>query len=163
MTAFLKRGSISAALLLGMVAVTSLGASGAAEAATSTSASIKTAVAADSDCVAWEACIYYNSSDYGWGAYLITSGDTERANFYGISDYAGYTFKAGVHGSAGAGQPVKNNASGVANHYPSTGTIRIYFNSGYSCAIDCQDIGGGQSVNLKASMKNQNASGRIIS
>ncbi|WEV27706.1 peptidase inhibitor family I36 protein [Streptomyces sp. 71268] len=90
-------------------------------------------------------CLYYNS-------------DLKGAMFkhrYNISNYAGYVFTASDAGSAGAGQPVKNNAASATNWEQGNG-IRIYVNSNY--IGDWDGVPAWTWVNLSAT-KNNNASG----
>ncbi|MFE6775475.1 peptidase inhibitor family I36 protein [Streptomyces sp. NPDC057702] len=91
-------------------------------------------------------CLYYNS-------------DLKGAMFkhrYNIPNYAGYVFTASDAGSAGAGQPVKNNAASVTNWDRGNG-IRIYVNSNYDGKWD--GVPAWTSRNLDVT-KNNNASGR---
>lgn len=104
------------------------------------------------DCTAGFVCLYYNSSAYGWGAVFATAAP--------ISDYKNWQFYAGKNGSAGAGLSVKNHAASVDSWGNST--FRIYYNSGYSCAVACQDIPAQGSADLNSSLKNNNASGKFL-
>ncbi|MFI9789085.1 hypothetical protein ACIHEI_37055 [Kitasatospora sp. NPDC051984] len=101
------------------------------------------------DCSANNACLYYNSSAYGYGAYY--------EQVYNTPDYAGLTFRAGHNGSSGAGVAVKNHAAAVDNRYGVSFTV--YYNSNYNCSVACQVIPANARVDLNASVKNNNASG----
>ncbi|MFG2692726.1 hypothetical protein [Kitasatospora sp. NPDC048407] len=101
------------------------------------------------DCSNYNACLYYNSAAYGYGAYY-----EQQPN---IPDYAGLTFRAGNNGSSGAGVAVKNHAAAVDNRW--IGNFTIYYNSNYNCSVACQTIGANTRVDLNASVKNNNASG----
>ncbi|MFJ6655929.1 hypothetical protein ACIQNG_06115 [Streptomyces sp. NPDC091377] len=120
--------------------------------ATATPATADGNTAFETDCSPGEVCLHYNSSAYGYGAVLVQYG------WY--SDYAGYTFRAGKNGSAGAGVDVKNNAAAVDSFTGST--FRVFYNSGYNCNVACQDIPPYYTRDLNSTMKNQNASGRTI-
>lgn len=104
------------------------------------------------DCLFDQVCLHYNSSSYGYGAYYAQGGN--------IADYSGRSFKSGVNGSAGAGVSVKNNAAAVDNR----GTPRnfyLYYNSNYDCSVACVTVSPGHVINLSATMKNNNASGKL--
>ncbi|MBC3985634.1 peptidase inhibitor family I36 protein [Streptomyces sp. AC536] len=91
-------------------------------------------------------CLYYNS-------------DLKGAMFqhrYNISNYAGYVFTASDAGSAGAGQPVKNNVASADNADAGNG-IRIYVNSNY--VGDWDGVPPWTWRNLDVA-KNNNASGK---
>ncbi|MEV7979386.1 hypothetical protein [Streptomyces sp. NPDC086519] len=103
------------------------------------------------DCSSGQVCLYYNSSAYGYGAVYKQSAD--------ISDYAGYTFKAGNNGSAGAGLSVKNHAAAVDSWY--NGLFVIYYNSNYGCSVECFLVGANKTLDLSSQIKNNNASGRF--
>lgn len=115
-------------------------------------ASAAPAAAPARDCSSGFACLYYNSSSNGYGAVFATAAN--------ISDYNIWYFSAGKNGSSGAGVVVKNNAAYVDNR--SDQTYRVYYNSGYSCAVACQDIPAEGGANLNASLKNNNASGKFL-
>ncbi|MFC7218658.1 hypothetical protein ACFQLX_10835 [Streptomyces polyrhachis] len=99
-----------------------------------------------------EACLYYNSSTYGFGAYFKQTWD--------VSSYAGFYFKSGAKGGAGAGVEVKNNAAAVDNNTPAR--FRVYYNSNWSCSFACQTFNEYSWGNLNPTMKNNNASGRVV-
>ncbi|MGY0487265.1 hypothetical protein [Streptomyces sp. WG-D5] len=99
-------------------------------------------------CTSGYACLYYNSN-YSGAFYR---------QYFDISNYAGYYFSASAAGSAGAGQPVKNNTASVDNWDFYNG-IRIYYNSGFTGAS--QSIGAGGQANLNTTLKNENASGKF--
>lgn len=103
------------------------------------------AAAQDGVCQAGEFCLYYNSYQQG-----------SVSDFTGsISDYGTtYVFKGP---GAGQGSRVKNSAASVWNR--TFGSVRVYYNSGYSGAS--QAIAPGAKANLNSTLKNQNASHRI--
>jgi len=96
----------------------------------------------DGVCQSGEFCLYYNSYQQG-----------SVSDFAGsISDYGStYVFKGP---GAGQGTRVKNEAASVWNR--TFGSVRVYYNSGYSGAN--QAIAPGAKVNLNSTLKNQNAS-----
>lgn len=100
-----------------------------------------------------QVCLYYNSSTYGYGAVFKQTGP--------ISNYQGYYFSAGNNGSAGAGTQVKNNAAAVDNSWDGY-FFRIYYNSNYDCSYACQTTDPFNQADLTSTMKNNNASGRIV-
>ncbi|WP_035849584.1 hypothetical protein [Kitasatospora azatica] len=115
--------------------------------ATATSAS-----AINYDCSSGTVCLYYNSSSHGYGA--VFQQYVDIANY---SSPYNFTFSAGNNGSAGAGVSVKNNAAAVDSWY--SGNFVVYYNSNYSCSFACQTIPSMATVDLSATMKNNNASG----
>ncbi|MCU7820329.1 hypothetical protein [Kitasatospora sp. DSM 101779] len=104
------------------------------------------------DCTYGQVCLYYNSSSYGYGAVYIQTGD--------VSNYAGKYFSGGANGSSGSGVEVKNHAASVDSWIASN--FRVYYNSGYDCSVACQTVAPYASVNLNSSLKNNNASGRVV-
>ncbi|MFE2041973.1 hypothetical protein ACFXAZ_13780 [Streptomyces sp. NPDC059477] len=110
------------------------------------------AAAIEYDCGSGEVCLYYNSSDYGYGAVYV--------QYARIPDYAGFYFSTGRNGSSGAGREVKNQAAAV-DSWIST-KFRVYYNSNYNCTVACQDIPAYGTRDLNSSLKNQNASGKDI-
>jgi hypothetical protein len=104
------------------------------------------------DCGEGEVCLYYNSSSYGYGAVYV--------QYDKVRDYAGRYFSSGRNGSAGAGVEVKNHAAAVDSWISSN--FRVYYNSGYSCAVACQTISPYATVDLNSTLKNNNASGQNV-
>lgn len=96
----------------------------------------------DGVCQSGEFCLYYNSYQQG-----------SVSDFAGsISDYGStYVFKGP---GAGQGTRVKNGAASVWNR--TFGSVRVYYNSGYSGAS--QAIAPGGKLNLNSTLKNENAS-----
>ncbi|MDH6120700.1 hypothetical protein [Kitasatospora sp. GAS204B] len=136
------RKLLAAAALAGTVATGALATAGTASAST-----------IQYDCNSSQAmvCLYYNSSNYGYGAYFEQTGN--------ISDYGTNTkFVAGHNGSSGAGTLVKNHAAAVDSWY--SGTFTVYYNSGYeNCSYACQPIPAWQTVDLNTTLKNNDAAG----
>ncbi|WP_329453969.1 hypothetical protein [Streptomyces sp. NBC_01497] len=110
-------------------------------------------------------CIYYHSQEYA----VTHTASNGRADYgaefetaANISNYgSGWQFYAGYYGGEGAGLSVKNNAAFVDN-WNETQTYRVYYNSGYSCSVACQDFGPGRFGDLNAKMQNNNASGKFL-
>lgn len=116
----------------------------------------------------------YNSGGNGWWS---SSCFISNIN---ISNYAGYYAGDGINvhyvfdsrslqyslnygtsscqSSSGKGQQVKNNAAAVGNNL--TADVRVYYNSGYSGPSDT--IGAGNNRNLSSTLKNDNASQKIL-
>ncbi|MFJ5921399.1 hypothetical protein ACIQF6_02205 [Kitasatospora sp. NPDC092948] len=94
-------------------------------------------------------CLYYNSSGNGYNAVFMQTGN--------ISDYANSYFQSSRNGGTGSGTSVKNNAAAVDSWY--SGTFIVYYNSGYNCAVACQNIPAWSTVDLNSALKNNNASG----
>ncbi len=107
------------------------------------------AAARDGICQSGEFCLYYNSDHAG-----SVSDFTGSIDDYGASQPACYEFKGA---GAGQGQCVKNNAASVWNR--TGGQVTVFYNSGY--AGDSQTFSAGAKVNLKAALKNDNASHRF--
>jgi len=97
-------------------------------------------------CETGEFCYYYNSNNKG-----SVSDFTGSVANYGTKQPSCYDFKGA---GAGKGKCIKNEAASVWNR--SGKTVRVYFNSNYGGAY--QDFKPGAKGNLKASLKNQNAS-----
>ncbi|GAA3212117.1 peptidase inhibitor family I36 protein [Actinocorallia longicatena] len=97
-------------------------------------------------CQTGEFCYYFNSNTKG-----SVSDFTGSVGDYGTKQPGCFDFKGK---GAGKGKCIKNAAASVWNR--STKTVRVYFNSGYSGTY--QDFKAGAKGNLKASLKNQNAS-----
>ncbi|MEV6211191.1 hypothetical protein [Kitasatospora sp. NPDC051914] len=133
------RKLISAVVVAGAVATAGLATAGEASAFTA-------------DCKGGQVCLYYNSSDYGYGAVYIENTS--------IENYAGLTFKAGKNGSSGAGVAVKNHAAAVDNHW--YGTFNVFYNSGWDCSVACQAIPMNTRRDLNSKLKNNNASGEFV-
>ena len=102
-------------------------------------------------CEAGEFCYYYNSNNKG-----SVSDFTGSVANYGTKQPSCYDFKGA---GAGKGKCIKNEAASVWNR--SGKTVRVYFNSNYGGAY--QDFKPGAKGNLKASLKNQNASHKFVS
>lgn len=115
---------------------------------------VTAAPASAGDCTGLRmACIYFNSSSSGYGAYYRHQDD--------VSDYGSVLFRAGDMGSSGAGVVVKNNGAAIEN--ASLYSFRVYFNSGYNCSVDCQTFAASSGFsNFKAGIKNDNASGKYL-
>ena len=107
------------------------------------------AAARDGVCDSGEFCLYFNSNQQG----SLSDFDTSVAD-YGASQPSCYDFK-----SAGNGQGVcvKNNAASVWNRTDSS--VTVYFNSGFGGTS--QTFAAGAKDNLKAGLKNENASHRL--
>ncbi|GAA3212123.1 SpoIID/LytB domain-containing protein [Actinocorallia longicatena] len=120
---------------------------GAALAATATPAS---AAARNGVCQTGEFCYYFNSNTKG-----SVSDFTGSVGDYAAKQPSCYDFKGK---GAGKGTCVKNHAASVWNR--STKTVRVYFNSNYKGTY--QDFKPGAKGNLKAALKNQNASHKFL-
>ncbi|GAA1661505.1 hypothetical protein GCM10009733_068990 [Nonomuraea maheshkhaliensis] len=108
------------------------------------------AAARDGVCQSGEFCYYFNSNNKGSVSDFTTSVanyDTKQPTCY---DYKGP--------GAGKGKCIKNAAASAWNR--SGKTVRVYFNSGYSGTY--QDFAPGAKANLKAALKNQNASHQFV-
>lgn len=103
----------------------------------------------DGSCETGEFCLYYNSDNAG-----SVSDFAGSVADYGDSKPSCYDFK-----SAGNGQGVcvKNNAASVWNK--TSKAVTVFYNSGYGGAK--QTFAAGAKGNLKAELKNENASHRI--
>lgn len=100
-------------------------------------------------CEAGEFCLYYNSNHAG-----SVSDFTTSIPDYGATQPDCYEFKGA---GAGQGQCVKNNAASAWNR--TSGSVTVYFNSGYGGAS--QTFAAGAKVNLNATLKNENASHKL--
>lgn len=109
-----------------------------------TAPAAQAATAQNGVCESGEFCLYYNS-DHGGSLSDFTGS---------ISDYGSYTFKSG---GSGQGQNVKNNAASVWNR--TSAVVTVFYKSGYAGAID--SISTGSKVNLKSTLKNENAGHRF--
>ncbi len=107
------------------------------------------ATARNGVCESGEFCLYFNSDQQG----SVSDFDTSISD-YGDSQPSCYDFKSSGNGQ---GVCVKNNAAAVWNRMGST--VTVFFNSGYGGTS--QAIGAGAKANLKAGLKNENASHRI--
>ena len=107
------------------------------------------AAARDGICQSGEFCLYYNSDQAGSVSDFTTSIDD-----YGATQPECYEFKGA---GAGQGLCVKNEAASVWNR--TSGSVTVFYNSGY--AGDSQTFAGGTKANLKATLKNENASHRF--
>ncbi|WP_313887692.1 peptidase inhibitor family I36 protein [Lentzea alba] len=107
------------------------------------------ATARNGVCESGEFCLYYNSDQQG----SLSDFDTSISD-YGDSQPSCYDFK-----SAGNGQGVcvKNNAASVWNRTSSS--VTVYFNSGFGGTN--QAFAAGAKDDLKAGLKNENASHRL--
>jgi hypothetical protein len=108
------------------------------------------AASRDGVCDTGEFCYYYNSGEAG-----SISDFTGSIADYGTTQPSCYDFKGP---GLGKGKCVKNNAASVWNR--SSKTVTVYYNSGYGG--DSQDFAPGAKGNLKAALKNQNASHKFI-
>jgi murein DD-endopeptidase MepM/ murein hydrolase activator NlpD len=97
-------------------------------------------------CETGEFCYYFNSNNKG-----SVSDFTGSVADYATTQPTCFDFKGA---GAGKGKCVKNSAASVWNR--SGKTVRVYFNSGYTGPS--QDFKAGTKGNLKAGLKNQNAS-----
>ena len=100
----------------------------------------------DGACDSGEVCFYYNSNQQG-----AVSDFSSSVGSYGESQPKCYEFKGS---GKGAGECMKNQAASVANR--SDKPVTVYYNSNYQGAS--QTIPAGESANLSAELKNQNAS-----
>ncbi|MFC7491837.1 MULTISPECIES: peptidase inhibitor family I36 protein [unclassified Knoellia] len=100
----------------------------------------------DGVCNTGEVCFYYNSDFAG----SLSDFTTSIAD-YGTSQPECYDFKGP---GAGQGLCIKNQVASVRNK--TTKAVTVYYNSGYGGSK--QTIAAGASVNLNATLKNQNAS-----
>jgi peptidoglycan hydrolase-like amidase len=104
----------------------------------------------DGRCDSGEFCYYYNSNQGGSLSDFRGSVDD-----YGAKQPSCYEFKGAGRGK---GHCVKNSAASAWNR--TSRTVRVYFNSGYSGTS--QDVAPGAKVNLRAALKNDNASHRVL-
>ena len=100
----------------------------------------------DGACDSGEVCFYYNSNQQG-----AVSDFSSSVGSYGESQPKCYEFKGS---GKGAGECMKNQAASVANRTDKP--VTVYYNSNYQGAS--QTIPAGESANLSAELKNQNAS-----
>ncbi|WP_222598454.1 peptidase inhibitor family I36 protein [Lentzea tibetensis] len=100
-------------------------------------------------CEQGEFCLYFNSDQAG----SLSDFDASISD-YGDSQPSCYDFKSAGNGK---GVCVKNNAASVKNL--TSKPVTVYYNSGYAGAN--QTIAAGGKANLKAELKNENASHRI--
>ena len=109
------------------------------------------AASRDGRCDSGEFCYYYNSNEAGSVSDFVGSMDD-----YGATQPTCYEFKGRGNGR---GLCVKNHAASVWNR---TGkTVRVYYNSNFAGAY--QDFRPGTRGNLRAALKNENASHRLLS
>jgi hypothetical protein len=104
----------------------------------------------DGECESGEFCYYYNSNQAG-----SVSDHTGSLANYGSTQPTCYEF---IGPGNGRGQCIKNNAASVRNL--TSYSVRVYFNSNYGGTF--QTIAPGASVNLNPTLKNNNASHRLI-
>nr|BFE85030.1 hypothetical protein GCM10020093_076310 [Planobispora longispora] len=123
------------------VAATALGGSVLATASPASAAN------RDGVCQSGEFCYYFNSNNQG-----SVSDFTGSVADYATQQPSCYDFKGPGNGK---GKCIKNSAASVWNR--SGKTVRVYFNSNYGGSI-YQDFKPGAKGNLKAALKNQNAS-----
>lgn len=97
-------------------------------------------------------CVYYNSKGYGLGAEYGTDYTTPSFNPSNTSN--DIYFKAGPHGSTGAGSWVWNNAAALRNAHTSV-DIAMFENSNYGGLFDVVDPGNTENL---VNTKNDNAS-----
>jgi hypothetical protein len=107
------------------------------------------AAARDGVCQSGEFCLYFNSNQAG-----SVSDFGGSISDYGDSQPDCYEFKGAGNGK---GLCVKNNAASVWNR--TGGQVTVFYNSGY--AGDSQTFNAGAKANLKAALKNDNASHRF--
>ncbi|MEU6407658.1 peptidase inhibitor family I36 protein [Microbispora sp. NPDC046933] len=110
-------------------------------------ASPASAAVRDGVCDSGEFCYYFNSGNQG-----SLSDFTGSVGDYGTRQPSCFDFKGP---GTGKGKCVKNAAASVWNR--SSKTVRVYFNSNYGGSV-YQDFAPGAKGNLKAGLKNQNAS-----
>ncbi|RPF21148.1 peptidase inhibitor family I36 protein [Myceligenerans xiligouense] len=123
--------------LIGSLLVNTFGAT-AAQAAT----------ARNGVCESGEICFYYNSNNAG----SISDHAASDLGNYGTDPATCYVFRTA--GRNGYNQCIKNNVASVWNR---TGkTVRVHYNSYYGGAYDA--VAAGAKRNLKAAVKNNNAS-----
>ncbi|MEU6407659.1 SpoIID/LytB domain-containing protein [Microbispora sp. NPDC046933] len=115
-------------------------------------ASPASAAARDGVCDSGEFCYYFNSGNQG-----SLSDFTGPVGDYGTRQPSCFDFKGP---GTGKGKCVKNAAASVWNR--SSKTVRVYFNSNYGGSV-YQDFAPGAKGNLKAGLKNQNASHQFLS
>jgi hypothetical protein len=105
----------------------------------------------DGTCNSGEFCYYFNSGEAG-----SVSDFTDSLDDYGATQPSCYEFKGAGNGK---GVCVKNNAASVWNR--TARTVRVYFNSNFAGAH--QDFASGAKGNLNATLKNNNASHKLLS
>lgn len=105
----------------------------------------------DGTCDNGEFCLYYNSDQAG-----SVSDFTGSLGDYGATQPDCYEFKGA---GAGKGVCVKNNTASVWNRTGST--VRVYVNSNYGGGT--QDFAAGAKGNLNGTLKNNNASHKLLS
>ncbi|MFD4639746.1 peptidase inhibitor family I36 protein [Lentzea sp. NPDC058436] len=103
----------------------------------------------DGSCESGEFCLYYNSDQAG-----SVSDFSGSIADYGDSQPSCYDFKGAGNGK---GVCVKNNAASVWNK--TNKAVTVFYNSNYGGAK--QTFAAGAKGNLKAELKNENASHRI--
>ncbi|MET8143067.1 peptidase inhibitor family I36 protein [Sphaerisporangium sp. NPDC005288] len=128
-------------ILAAAAAVTALGGTALA------TASPASAATRNGVCESGEFCYYFNSGNQG-----SVSDFAGSVGDYGTKQPSCFDFKGP---GAGKGKCVKNAAASVWNR--SAKTVRVYFNSNYGGSV-YQDFAPGAKGNLKAGLKNQNAS-----
>ncbi|MFC7383980.1 peptidase inhibitor family I36 protein [Sphaerisporangium rhizosphaerae] len=128
-------------ILATAAAVTALGGTALA------TASPASAATRNGVCESGEFCYYFNSGNQG-----SVSDFAGSVGDYGTKQPSCFDFKGP---GAGKGKCVKNAAASVWNR--SAKTVRVYFNSNYGGSV-YQDFAPGAKGNLKAGLKNQNAS-----
>ena len=113
-------------------------------------ATTASAAARNGKCEAGEFCYYYNSGNKG-----SVSDFKGSVADYGAKQPSCYEFKGS---GAGKGRCIKNDAASVWNR---TGkTVRVYFNSNYKGKY--QDFKAGAKGNLNSTLKNNNASHKVL-
>ncbi|MEV5684760.1 hypothetical protein AB0L68_16455 [Streptomyces sp. NPDC052164] len=98
------------------------------------------------NCVSGDACLFYNSSQYGYGS------------FYGAPYNGNYTsdMKFGGGNGSGSGVQVKNHAAAAENMagWP----LNIYYNSDGNCKIACFTINSRTRADFPEILRDNNAS-----
>ncbi|WP_329787583.1 peptidase inhibitor family I36 protein [Lentzea sp. DG1S-22] len=112
-------------------------------------AGVANAADRDGSCDSGEFCLYYNSDQAG-----SVSDFTGSVADYGDSQPSCYEFKGA---GSGKGVCVKNNAASVWNK--TNKAVTVFYNSNYGGAK--QTFAAGAKGNLKAELKNENASHRF--
>ncbi|WP_377639121.1 peptidase inhibitor family I36 protein [Oryzobacter terrae] len=99
-------------------------------------------------CETGEFCLYYNSNHTGS---MVDLGS-------GVKDYGtGAGCVRFVKAGAGRGQCIKNNVASVWNR--ESAAVTVFYKSGWAGSVDA--IGSGSKVNLKSTLKNENA-GHVV-
>ncbi|WP_392543829.1 peptidase inhibitor family I36 protein [Oryzobacter telluris] len=113
-----------------------------------TAPSAQAATSKNGVCETGEFCLYFNSNHTGS---MVDLGS-------GVKDYgSGSTCVKFITAGSGRGQCVKNHAASVWNR--EAAAVTVFYKSGWAGSIDA--IGSGSKVNLKSTLKNENA-GHVV-